>query len=112
MAQKQYEFPKLNGGPILKTLAVPTNKRLVEFLAAVGKSDFSELLGGGGQIEYGMFVLDLGVKEEKLRSMLDVCLEEGSADIDCDRLDLRVSDEVIQDFFEQRAERFLKRSTL
>ena len=116
IAQKSYEFPKIGGpdvigkgGSVTKTLAPPTNKRVIEFLEVVGKSSFDELLTPQGQIEYGLFVLNLGVEIEQLKKMLDVCLIEGSGGINFDALDLRLSDEAIQDFFEQRAERFLKR---
>jgi hypothetical protein len=109
MKQKTYTFPSKEHKTVTKTLAPPTNERTVKFLQAFGKSSFSELLTGGGQLSYGTFLLDLAVNLEQLAKILDICLVEGSEDIDFDELDMRVSDEAVQDFFEQRGKKFLER---
>ena len=109
MKQKTYTFTDTEGKPITKTLAIPTNDRMVEFLKAFGKSSFAELLTSGGQTAYGIFLLDLAVDMTRLGAILDICLQEGSEGIDYKVLDLRASDEVVQDFFDQRARKFLER---
>lgn len=108
MKQKNYTFAA-QGKSITKTLGLPTNERIVRFLRLLGKSSFTELLTPEGQKEYGLWVLNLAVDMERLRETLDVCLEEGSEGIDFDLLDMRTSDEVVQDFFEQRSKMFLER---
>ena len=118
MAQKTYTFPKIGGGDgstpftVTKTLAPPTPKRTVDFLDLFGAKSFNDLKTPEGSINYGMFVLDTGRDPEKLEKSLDICLLEGSADIDFSDLDLRISDEVIQDFFEQRSKTLLSRMNL
>lgn len=109
MKQKTYTFTSNEGTALTKTLATPTNERMVEFLKAFGKSSFAELLTDGGQISYGIFLLDLAVDTKRLGDILDICLQEGSEDIEFKDLDLRISDEVVQDFFDQRARKFLER---
>lgn len=108
MQQKTYTFPKL-AGEAIKTLAPPTLRRTADFLDLFGVKSFDELRTADGQLNYAMFVLESGRDPEKLKKALDVCLVEGSVDIDFDALDLRVSDEVIQDFFEQRSKTLLSR---
>jgi hypothetical protein len=109
MKQKTYIFPSNEGKTITKTLAPPTNERTVKFLQSFGKSSFSELLTGGGQLNYGTFLLDLAVNLEQLAKVLDICLVEGSEGIDFASLDMRISDEAVQDFFEQRGKKFIER---
>jgi hypothetical protein len=109
MEQKTYTFPKTGGGEVTKSLAPPTLKRIADFLELFGAKSFDELRTGDGQINYAMFVLETGRDPEKLKKALDICLVEGSVDIDFVNLDLRLSDEVIQDFFEQRSKTLLSR---
>ena len=109
MTQKTYRLPKTGGDEITKTLAGPTLKRTAEFLELFGVKSFNELRTDDGKINYAMFVLETGRDPEKLKKALDVCLVEGSSEIDCDALDLRMSDEAIQDFFEQRSKTLLSR---
>jgi hypothetical protein len=122
MPQKSYDFPnkprsdqdtqgRLNG-KVTKTLAAPTLQRMADFLDLFGVKSFDELRTPDGQINYAMFVLESGRDPEKLKKALDVCLIEGSVDVDFDVLDLRLSDEVIQDFFEQRSKTLLSRMQL
>jgi len=122
MNQKTYELPRLLGSLvvgqgeivkiILKTLAPPTPRRMVNFLELFGAKSFDELRTPDNQINYAMFVLDAGRDVEKLKKALDVCLVEGSADVDFSDIDLRLTDEVIQDFFEQRSKTLLSRMQL
>lgn len=109
MAQKTYTFPKVGGGTVQKTLAAPTLKCMARFLDLFGAKSFDELRTGEGQVTYAMFVLNTGKNPEKLKAALDLCLTEGASEIDFDVLDLRLSDEVIQDFFEQRSKTLLAR---
>jgi hypothetical protein len=118
MSQKTYTFPKIGGSDgstpltITKTLAPPTPKRTVDFLDLFGAKSFDELRTPSGSINYGIFVLDTGRDPEKLEKALDICLLEGTVDIDLSDFDLRISDEVIQDFFEQRSKTLLSRMNL
>ena len=109
MDQKTYTFPKKGGGNVTKTLAPPTSKRMVDFLGLCGKKDFNSLRTTDGQLDYAMFVLNAGSDPEKLAKTMDVCLIEGTAEVDFSNVDLRVTDEVIQDFFEQRSRTLLER---
>lgn len=109
MTQKTYTFPKAGGGDTTRTLAVPTLKRMADFLDLFGAKSFDELRTGEGQMTYAMFVLDTGNNPEKLKASLEICLVEGITEIDFDSLDLQLSDEVIQDFFEQRSKTLLAR---
>jgi hypothetical protein len=114
MGQKTFSFPKTGGGEISKTLAGPNIRRTADFLDLFGVKNFNELRTPEGQINYAMFVLETGRDREKLRKALDICLAEASADIDFDAetFDLRISDEAIQDFFEQRSKTLLSRMSL
>jgi hypothetical protein len=109
MNQKTYKFPSTGKGDVEKTLSRPTNDRIERFLKLLGKDSFRDLLSVEGQLDYGVFILDLALKTDELRSMLDVCLAEGSADIDFENLDMTIADEVCQDFFEQRSKTFMSR---
>jgi len=112
MQQKTYSFPKVGGGEISKTLAGPTLRRTADFLELFGVKSFNELRTDDGQLSYAFFVLETGRDQGKLKNTLDVCLIEGNADIDFEVLDLRASDEVIQDFFEQRSKTLQSRMRL
>lgn len=112
MTQKTYQLPKVGGGEVTVTLAGPTIKRMADFLGLFDVKSFDELRTSEGQLDYAMFVLETGRDPEKLKKALDICLIEGSANVDFDALDLRVSDEVIQDFFEQRSKTLLSRIQL
>lgn len=109
MEQKTYTFPSKEGKDVIKTLAPPVGQRVVRFLQVMGKSSFSEMLTAEGQVNYGIFLLDLAVNIDQLKSLLDACLVEGSEGIDFSILDQRISDGAIQDFFEQRALTLLAR---
>lgn len=109
MTQKTYQLPKVGGSEVTVSLVPPTIKRMAGFLDLFGVKSFDELRTSNGQLDYAMFVLETGRDPEKLKKTLDICLIEGSANIDFDALDLRVSDEVIQDFFEQRSKTLLLR---
>ena len=109
MTQKTYQLPKVGGGEMTVTLAPPTIKRMADFLGLFDVKSFDELRTSEGQLDYAMFVLETGRDPKKLKDTLNVCLVEGSGNIDFDALDLRVSDEVIQDFFEQRSKTLLLR---
>ena len=103
MEQKIYSLPKVGGGEVKKTLAPPKLKRVADFLELLGIKDLDTLRTPEGQIDYGMSAMKTGADPEKLIKLFDICLIEGKADVDFGELDLRVSDEVIQDFFEQRS---------
>jgi len=112
MAQKIYKFRSLlEGKEIQKTLARPTNERITKFLNAIGKKNFSELLTPEGQMAYGIHLLDLALDMQRLKEMLAICIEESIDDIDMNpaTFDITKSDEVIQDFFDQRGKTFLAR---
>jgi hypothetical protein len=100
MNQKTYRFPKIGGGEVEKTLATPTNRRMVKALGIFGIKSFSEMMTG--MVEVAVKKLDI-IGDEKLREALDVVLVEGSSDIDLHELDLRISDGAVQDFFDQRS---------
>jgi hypothetical protein len=111
MVQKTYIFPGTTGSPVTKTLATPTNERIVGFLNAIGVKSFSELVTDDGSIKYGLFVLDLPLDQEKLKQTLGICLVESVDDIDFspDKFDSTISDDAVQDFFDQRARKFVQR---
>lgn len=102
MAQKTYTFPKIGGGEIIKTLALPTNKRIQRAFELVGLKNFSELQNPEGQTKYSLWLQETALSVDKLMAALDCCLEEENTDIDIEDLDMNLSDTVIQDFFEQR----------
>lgn len=108
MPQKQYEFPKVDGGSVTNTLAPPTNDRLEAALRLIGASTFADLFKAETLVQTMVAKIDI-VGKEKVRRALDVCLIEGSEDIDLEHLDLRISDGVLQDFFEQRSKSLLER---
>jgi hypothetical protein len=109
MGQKTYQFPKTGGGEVMKTLAPPTPKRLAAFLSAFGKKSFTDFTDESAAGSYALQVLESGLTTERLAQLLDICLIEGSVDIDFDNVDLRLTDEAIQDFFEQRARKLRER---
>lgn len=106
-----YTFPKTGGGEITKTLARPTNKRWTDFLSFMGLKKASELRSQQGGFEFGVRTLDVGGDPEQLTRIMDICLAEGSSDVDFGGdFDLTLSDEVVQDFFGQRSKRFFERA--
>lgn len=109
MNQKNYQLPKVGGGELTKTLATPTPKRMIAFLAFCGVDSFDALRNSNGQLDYAFAVMKTAEDPRKLVEAMDVCLVEGSADIDFSDVDLRLTDEVIQDFFEQRSKTLLAR---
>ena len=109
MPQKSYHIPGSGGPDLAKTLAEPTNKRMVEILEICGVKSFKQLLSGENILESVIVKLDLGVDRERLRRALDVCLIEGSIGIDLDTIDLRMTDGIIQDFFDQRSMSLIER---
>lgn len=107
--QKTYVMPGVDGEGVKKTLATPTPERLLQFLGVFGKKSFRELSDGEGQAEYGFKILEIALNPDDLRLLLNICLAEGSADIELTSIDTRLTDEIVQDFFEQRARRLRER---
>lgn len=107
--QKTYKFLNEKKEEIVKTLAKPVNEKLTLLLKLIGKRSFSELMSDEGRNDYALWLLDLGLNTDSLKEALNLCLEEGAVDIDFGNLDLLQSDEVIQDFFEQRSRMYQKR---
>ncbi len=110
--QKTYTFPGEGGREIKKTLAPPTNERIVKMLDVCGVKNFRELFDEQHMLTATAAKMDIGVDPEMLVKALDACLVEGAAGIDFDTLDLRISDEVVQDFFEQRSKKLIERMRL
>ena len=98
--QKKYQLPKLGGGEVEKTLAPPSNDRLPRALRLSGVESFSEIFDDALNVAKARLNI---FGEEKLREALDVVLVEGSADIDLATIDLRLTDGILQDFFDQRS---------
>ena len=109
MAQKSYNIPSADG-QITKTLAEPTNQRMVQILEVCGVKSFKQLLANENIMESVIVKLDLGVDQDRLKRALDVCLVEGSEGIDLASVDLRITDGIVQDFFDQRSMSLLGRT--
>lgn len=107
--QKTYTFKRADGSDVMKTLAPPTNKNIVGMLKLLGAKTFAELFGDGAMMAAAVKKLDIGVDLGQLQQALDISLVEGSGGIDLDMLDLRESDRVIQDFFDQRSKSLIER---
>ena len=101
--QKTYKFKRADGSEIIKTLAIPIMARITDLMKTIGKKSFADLLLPENQIDFGVFVLDIILSRDKLIQVLNISLEEGFDGIDLEIQDTRIFDEVIQDFFEQRA---------
>ncbi len=110
MPQKSYHILGPGWPEITKTLAEPTNRRMVEILEICGVKSFKQLLSTDNILESVIVKLDLGVDRDRLQRALDVCLIEGSVGIDLDTIDLRVTDGIVQDFFDQRSMSLIERT--
>ncbi len=100
MSQKKYQLPKMGGGELEKTLAPPSNDRMPRALRLCGIESFSEIFEDG--VNAAKARLNI-FGEEKLREAMDIVLVEGSAEIDFTTIDLRLTDGILQDFFDQRS---------
>jgi hypothetical protein len=114
MEQKTYTFPKVGAGDsstpltVTKTLAPPTNDRLEASFKLLGAKSFADLFTPETVVQTLIARIDI-VGKEKVTKALDICLVEGSSEIDVEHLDLRISDGVLQDFFEQRSKSLAER---
>jgi hypothetical protein len=103
---KTYTFPtsqSVNGAETAKTLAPPTNIRIVGMLGLLGLKSFSEMFTPDKMVGGLVARLDLAIDQKKMKEALRFCLVENCEDVDVTVLDTRVFDDVVQDFFEQRA---------
>lgn len=110
--QKTYRLPGTAGSEVTKTLAVPTPERLTQFLNFFGKKSFRDFQNADEVTEYGFVIFDLALHLDSLRDLLAICLEEPVHDIELTGIDTRLTDEIIQDFFGQRAQKLRERITL
>jgi hypothetical protein len=110
---KTYKFPSkqvgTTTGEVEKTLAAPTTNRMDGLLGLFGFKSFAEMFAPDKMISGMVARLDLAIDQKKLKKALEICLVEGCEDVDFVNLDLRISDGVIQDFFEQRTRSFAER---
>ena len=74
-----------------------------------GFSTFKELFSAENAVEVAAIKLDIGIDLDTLKEVLDVCLTESSDGIEFKGWDLRVSDGIVQDFFDQRSKKLLER---
>lgn len=111
--RKMYSFPKLGGGSVTKNLAPVTNQRFADFLKFFEVKKVSDLRTQEGGVAFSLQMLDTAGNEKKLAQLMDICLQEGSAEIDFGPdFNLELSDEAAQDFFAQRSKRFVERAIL
>jgi hypothetical protein len=106
---KNYKFPSINGGATTKTLAPSKNYRIVGMLSLLGLKSYSEMFSPEKMIGGLVAKLDLAIDQKKMKEALKLCLVEGIDDIDLDNVDTVLFDEVVQDFFEQRAKSMTER---
>lgn len=109
-AQKKYNIVTKDGTELVKTLAPPTNQNMVQMLQVFGVKNFSQLLSRERMLDSIIMKLDLGVDLDKFRRALDVCLIEGSDGINLEQIDLRITDGIVQDFFDQRSTSLIERT--
>ena len=110
MEQKKYEFVRSDKSKFTKTLAMPSPSRLRKLMELFGVQSFKEMLNEK-LLEQTCVRLDLGLDEKKLADVLDICLVEGHAGLELNHpdFDLRETDGVVQDFFDQRSKMFRER---
>ncbi|TAK63660.1 MAG: hypothetical protein EPO24_04115 [Bacteroidetes bacterium] len=110
MTQQKYNLPGNDGKPVTKTLALPGTKRIKNFLKCFGFDSLEAMMSKKGLEDYSKKRFDVALDAKKLRDILDICLVENASGVQLDDIeDLRPYDDVIQDFFEQRAQNIRER---
>lgn len=109
---KTYKFPALGGGQIEKTLGGSKNFRIDGALGLFGLKKYSDFFAPETMMSATIAKLDIAIDTFRLPQLFDFILMEGSEGIDFDskEFDAEVVDEVVQDFFEQRAKKLLERT--